>query len=153
MILFLPKNRALYCSMEKYPIKLQLKLDWSEMDMFGHINNVSYFKYIQASRVNYWEQIGLDKLHGQIKIGPMLASTSCQFKKPLFYPGNIVVEASVVFMKTSSFGIRHRILDSSGKVAATADDIIVMYDFVSNKTIEIPQDMRKKVEQLEEKQF
>lgn len=148
------KNHALYCSMELYPLKLKLRLDWSEMDLFGHINNVSYFKYVQASRVNYWEHIGLDKkLHGQMKIGPMLASTSCQFKKPLFYPGDIAIEASVVFMKTSSFGIRHRIIDGSGEIAATADDIIVMYDFAANKTIEIPLELRKKVEQLEQKAF
>jgi acyl-CoA thioester hydrolase len=139
--------------MEKYPVKLQLRLDWSEMDLFGHINNVSYFKYVQASRVNYWEQMGLTRLQAQMKIGPMLASTSCQFKKPLFYPGDITVEASVVFMKTSSFGIRHRILDNSGEVAATADDIIVMFDFATHKTIEIPEELRKKAEELEGKVF
>jgi len=40
--------------MSVFPSKLPIRIDWSEMDLFGHVNNVMYFKYIQASRVNYW---------------------------------------------------------------------------------------------------
>ncbi len=43
-----------------FPSKLNIRLDWSEMDMFGHINNVMFFKFMQASRVNYWE---MSKFH------------------------------------------------------------------------------------------
>ena len=81
--------------MNNFPVKLNLRLDWSEMDMFGHINNVAYFKYIQASRVNYWEQTILAKLFKNNNIGPILPSTGCQFKLPLFYPGNIIVQARI----------------------------------------------------------
>lgn len=136
-----------------FPIKLPLRLDWSEMDLFGHINNVSYFKYIQASRVNYWESIGLTQLHTEMKLGPILASTSCNFLKPLFYPGNIIVEASISFIKKTSFGIRHQILDSDNEVAATADDVIVLYDFIKNEKVAMPTDLRQKIETLEQRSF
>jgi acyl-CoA thioester hydrolase len=134
-----------------FPIKLPLRLDWSEMDMFGHINNVSYFKYIQASRVNYWGSIGLTQLHSEMKLGPILASTSCNFLKPLFYPGDIVVEASVSFIKNTSFGIRHQILNSNNELAATADDVIVLYDFIQNEKVAMPLDLRQKIEALEQR--
>src|ERR1700722_16166599 len=91
-----------------YPLKIKLRLDWSEMDMFGHINNVMFFKFMQASRVNYWEASKFDSDFKTKKIGPLLVSSSCQFKKPLFYPGNITIEARVDFIKNSSFGISHR---------------------------------------------
>ncbi|RYD59103.1 MAG: acyl-CoA thioesterase [Sphingobacteriales bacterium] len=136
-----------------FPVCLPLRLDWSEMDMFGHINNVSYFKYIQASRVNYWEQIGLTQLHGEMKLGPILASTSCNFLKPLFFPGNIILQASISFIKTTSFGIRHQILNDKSEVAATADDVIVLYDFVKNEKVAMPADLRLKIELLEGRSF
>lgn len=72
--------------MSHYPVKLQLRIDWSEMDLFGHVNNVAYFKYIQAARVNYWEISMLSKLFSEMKLGPILLSTGCQFIRPLFYP-------------------------------------------------------------------
>jgi acyl-CoA thioester hydrolase len=139
--------------MYNYPVKLNLRLDWSEMDMFGHINNVSYFKFVQASRVNYWEAIGLTQLHNNMQIGPMLASTACNFKQPLFYPGNIVVEASVSFIKNTSFGIEHRILNADGGVAATAQDVVVLFNFQTNEKQPMPDSIRKRIEELEGRQL
>ena len=136
-----------------YPSKLPLRLDWSEMDLFGHINNVMYFKFIQASRVHYWELSGLSQLHSEVKKGPMLASCSCQFRKPLFYPDNITVQASVSFIKNTSFGIHHQILNSKGEVAAEADDVVVMYDFTANEKMPVPDDFRRKVEEMEGRSF
>ena len=96
-----------------FPFSLTLRLDWSEMDLYGHINNVSYFKYLQASRVNYWEQIGMERWFRDEQIGPTLASTHCDFRNPLHYPGNIIVRASVVEMRQTSFSIYHQIMNDS----------------------------------------
>jgi len=139
--------------MHHFPVKLPLRLDWSEMDLFGHINNVAYFKYIQASRVNYWELTWLAASFSQTKIGPILLSTTCQFLKPLHYPGDIVVEARLEFMKTTSFGIHHRIIDASGTVAAEAHDVIVNYDFNKNEKTPISAEFRSAAERIEGKTF
>lgn len=135
------------------PVQLNLRLDWSEMDMFGHINNVSYFKYVQASRVNYWETIGLTQMHSNMRVGPMLASTSCNFKQPLFYPGNITVLAEISFMKNTSFGIRHRILNDDGGLCAEADDVVVLFDFTKHEKVQIPDDLRQKISAIEGRTF
>lgn len=139
--------------MSDFPVKLSLRLDWSEMDMLGHINNVSYFKYIQASRVNYWERIGLNSDFKSSPTGPLLLSTGCRFIKALVYPGNITVQASVSFIKNTSFGIRHQLLNEAGELAAEADDVIVMFDFSKNEKIPVSAELRKQIEQLEGKDF
>jgi len=133
----------------RYPVSLPLRLDWSEMDMFGHINNVSYFKYIQASRVNYWELCGFQQSYTATQVGPMLLSTGCRFIQPLFYPGNIVVQASVSFMKNTSFGIRHQVLNDKGELCAEAEDVIVVFDFRNNTKVPISAELRKSIETLE----
>lgn len=136
-----------------FHVKLTLRLDWSEMDMFGHINNVMFMKFIQASRVNYWEKIGIDQDFRKTGIGPMLASTSCQFKKPLFYPGNILVEASVISIGNTSFKLNHRIWDQKGELAATGEDVVVLFDFNKNEKVVIPEEIRKMIEKIESNQF
>ncbi len=103
---------------EILPVALSLRIDWSEMDLFGHVNNVSFFKYIQASRVNYWEQSGISKLFAEEKQGPILASVNCNFIQPLFYPGNILIKAQIEFMKTTSFGLHHQIFNNKQELAA-----------------------------------
>lgn len=139
--------------MNIYPMKLELRIDWSELDLFGHVNNVAYFKYVQASRINYWDKIGMKKLYEETKIATMLASTSCNFIKPLFYPGNITLQASVDFIKNTSFGIHHQIINDKNEIAAEAQDIVVMFDFNKNEKILIPDVLRKKIEELEKTKY
>ena len=139
--------------MENFPVKLPLRIDWSEMDLFGHVNNVSYFKYVQAARVNYWEVSMLTQLFDEKKIGPILLSTSCQFKIPLFYPGNIIVESRIEFIKNTSFGIHHRILNEQGEIAAEAHDVIVTYDFNKNEKVPVSDEFRRSVAGIEGKEF
>ena len=135
--------------MEHFPVKLPLRIDWSEMDLFGHINNVAYFKYIQAARVNYWEITKLAADFDKTRIGPILLSTSCQFIKPLFYPGNIVVESRIEFIKITSFGIHHRVLNEQNEVAAEAHDVIVTFDFRKNEKVPVSEEFRRSVETIE----
>lgn len=133
-----------------FPIKLPLRIDWSEMDLFGHVNNVSYFKYIQASRVNYWEAAGLTDFR-ETHIGPILLSTGCQFIKPLHYPGSIIIQARIEFIKNTSFGIHHQILNDQGDICAEAHDVIVMYDFKKNEKVAVSEGFREKVREIEGK--
>src|SRR6478609_8791472 len=136
-----------------FPVSLQLRIDWSELDYFAHVNNVSFFKYLQAARVNYWDEIGLTQSHRETNLGPLLASCKCDFKLPLYYPGQILIRSSVDFIKTTSFGIRHQILNDQNQLAAEAQDVLVMFDFNHNKKIPIPDSLRKKIEELEGRSF
>ena len=139
--------------MEGYNTELTLRIDWSEMDLFNHVNNVSYFKYIQAARVNYWEVIGLSYMHNNSNTGPILASTSCQFKQPLFYPGSITICTKVGFVKTTSFSLQHFILNDKGEIAAEAEDVIVLYNFTMHEKCPIPIPILQEIELREKKKF
>ena len=136
-----------------FPVSLSLRLDWSELDLYGHINNVAYFKYLQASRVNYWERIGMDSLHEARGIGPVLAATQCDFRKPLHYPGSITVRASITEMRHTSFSIHHHILNSEGQIAAEGRDVVVLYDYSKGAKEAIPEPIRRLVEAIEGRTF
>jgi acyl-CoA thioester hydrolase len=132
-----------------FPVQLNLRIDWSDMDYFGHVNNVSYFRYVQAARVNYWEQIGLNQSHKETNIGPMLASCKCDFKRPLFFPGTVTIRSGVDFIKNTSFGISHQLYDQNGDLVAEALDIIVLFDFNLNIKQEISEILRSNIEAVE----
>ena len=137
----------------RFPVSLDLRLDWSELDAFGHINNVMYFKYLQASRVNYWEKMGLAVLDQNVSIGPLLASTQCSFRKPLYYPGTIKIQVSVEFIKNTSFGLYHQILNEKGELAAEGHDVVVLYDYKTLEKVIVPDDLRAIIEALEGRSY
>ena len=84
--------------------------------------------------------------------GPILASTSCQFVKPLFYPGEITIFSRVSSVKNSSFSIQHKILNDWNEIAAEAIDIIVFYDFNANTKLKLSNEIRESIEMLENKE-
>ncbi|MEY2828402.1 MAG: hypothetical protein RIQ33_260 [Bacteroidota bacterium] len=132
-----------------FKVNMQIRLDWSEMDLYGHINNVMYFKYLQASRVNYWTMMGIDKNFKTTNIAPILASAKCDFKKPLHFPGNIIVQAKLDFIKNSSFGIIHQIINEQHEIVAIGNDVMVMYDFSKNEKVLFPDDLKLFIESKE----
>jgi acyl-CoA thioester hydrolase len=128
---------------------LKLRIDWSELDLFGHVNNVQFFKFIQSARVNYWELIGLYKMLMEEKIGPLLASAECQFKKPLYYPGEIKINTRLNFIKNTSFGLEYRLLNDAGDIVAEAHDVMVLWDFNQDVKCIIPDKLRDAIWEIE----
>jgi len=110
-------------------------------------------KYVQAARVNYLELVDLMPLQTEQKIGPILASTNCQFRKPLFYPGQVTVYSTVDSIKNTSFRIQHTVYNDQHEISAEALDIIVFYDFNKNTKLAIPEAIRRKIEALENQDF
>ena len=103
--------------------------------------------------MNYWEAAGMEKLREVYGIGPMLAATTCDFKKPLHYPGTIIIRASVVEMRRTSFSILHRITDEEERLAAEGRDVIVLFNYRKGVKETIPADLRQLVETMEGRAF
>lgn len=137
--------------MNDFPSKLELRIDWSEVDQFGHVNNLAILKYVQAARVNYLEQVGLMKSQAEKKIGPVLASINCQYRKPLFFPGQVTVYSRVKWIKNTSFGMQHQVFNEQNELAAEAEDVIVFFDFHLNVKMTISDELRGIIERLEKK--
>src|SRR5690349_7771009 len=118
--------------------KITLRIDWSQTDSFGHVNNVMFMKYAQAARLNFVENIGLMTMHRKEKIGFMVAEVNCKFKKELHFPGYVTITTKVAFIKTTSFSLEHTIANSDGETVAIASDVLVVFDFNKNEKCPIP---------------
>ncbi len=132
--------------MEDYATSIKLRIDWSETDALGHINNLAIQKYTQTARVHLLEVAGLMQLYEMTKKGPIIASIKCQFRKPLFYPGEVFVYSKVGTIKNTSFEILHTVCNEKSETVAESTDIIVYFDFIKSHKLSIPDDIREKLE-------
>lgn len=126
------------------------KVDWSDLDLFGHVNNVSFFKFIQSARVNFCEKIGLITINEKDKPGFIVASTSCDFLNPLNYQETILVKTKVKRISNSSFELEHSIQTKDKKEIATGKDILVVFDYSKNQKVVIDSDLKEKIERFGE---
>jgi len=131
--------------MSENVVELNIKLDWSEMDLFGHINNVAYFKYVQSARVNYLESVGINTADPENKLSFAVAASSCNFKQPLYFPGEIVVKTKTDWIKNTSLQLTHLICNQKNQISAEAIDVIVLFDYATQKKVNIPDTVRQKI--------
>ena len=131
--------------MDGHCTSLDLRIDWSDLDAFRHVNNLAILRYAQSARVHWMESLGLMQSQAEEGIGAVLASTNVQFRKQLFYPGEVTVETRLDLVKNTSFHLRHRILDAQGGLVAESHDVLVMIDFRSNAKLGIPPALRERM--------
>lgn len=129
--------------LSEYKLSLDLRIDWSDLDMYKHVNNLTFNKFMQTGRVNFWEATGLGKTFEETNRGPMLVSTHCDFKKSLYYPGMATVKTKLAYLKNSSFALDHLILNENNEICAEGRDVAVCFDFNTEETYRIPEDLRE----------
>lgn len=131
-----------------YKLSVEIRVDWSDLDIYEHVNNVSYMRFLQSGRVNFWEASGVYEYYRKSNQGTMLVSTKCDFKKSLFYPGKAIIKTKLDFIGNTSFGLKHIILNENGELCAEGNDVIVCFDFDKKKTFPVPDWLRDSFSKL-----
>lgn len=136
--------------LQGFPAIIEIPVAWGEMDSFGHVNNIIYFRYFESGRLDYFEKIGYLDLVKTEGIGPILASTQCRFRFPLTFPDTISVGTRVSDIQEDRFLMHYRVVSHThNKVAADGEGLIVSYDYNKNQKTPIPEKILGKFEELE----
>jgi len=124
----------------KFPMVLSQELIWSDMDSFQHINNAVYLRYFEDVRIAYFEKLKVIEHKHATQIGPILASTSCNFRAPLTYPDTIQIATSVEEVGRKRFKMKYLVYSERLKrLAAEGEGLIVYYDYEQGRSCEIPE--------------
>lgn len=135
-----------------YPAHLVVSLDipvaWGEQDAFGHVNNVVYFRYFESVRMLFLERIGVLRSHAEDQVGVILASTRCDFLKPVVWPQRLTVRTGCSHIGTTSFTMDYLITNEAGGSVAKGTSVQVMYDYRSSAKVAVPLSIRNAITQL-----
>ena len=135
--------------LKDFPVIVKIPIAWGDMDAFGHVNNIRYFKYFESARIKYFEDIGLADIMHQSNIGPILASTSAKFIKPVVYPDTISVGTRITSLKENNFSMDYLIESKKIGVVAIGEAVIVIIDYKSSQKAPLPLSVEKKILQLQ----
>lgn len=135
---------------QKYPIRIELPIQWGDMDAFNHVNNVMYFKYFESVRIAYFEAIGVLNNNDKDYVAPILAETSCRYKMPLNYPDQISVGASIIEQHTFGFLMEYAIYSQQlKKITSIGTGRVVMLNYSNHQKVAVSKDLLEKINQVE----
>lgn len=133
--------------LQGFPVTVTMDIAWGEMDAFGHVNNVVYFRYFENARIEYLQRIAFAEARG---IGPILASTHCRFRRPLTFPDRLQVGIRTTEIGDDRFTIEYRLVSQRlGEIAAEGGGVVVSYDYQSARKTPLPAEVRTAIEELE----
>ncbi len=132
-----------------FPVTVELPVLWGDMDAFGHVNNTVFFRYFECARIAYFDEIGYVAVMEEQGVGPILAETSCRFRRPLKYPDRVVVGARVSTVGEDRFTMEYRIWSEHwGGVAGKGEGLIVSFDYRANKRVPLPDSIVAAIERV-----
>jgi acyl-CoA thioester hydrolase len=134
-----------------YKVFYSLTTRWSDNDIYGHINNVTYYSYFDTAANNFLiNHCGLDIHHG--KVIALVVSSGCEYLAPITFPEKIDVGLRIDRLGNSSVHYSLGIFKSKEEQACSFGHFIhVFVDRQSKKPITIPDSMRKGMERIEVK--
>ena len=138
--------------MHPFKHKTPIQLRFKDGDIMGHVNNANHLTYIELARTKYFEDVvGADSKWSQQQ-GIILAHISIDYKAPLFIHDKVFVYTHCSKLGKKSIELSWVIVrekKSVEEIIAQGVAVLVCYDYTNEKTIEIPQEQRKKIEQFE----
>jgi len=137
-----------------FPVTLELPVQWGEMDALKHVNNARFFTWFESARIAYFDRLripGAGATVGLGEIGPILASTSCDFLRPVAYPGVVRVGARVSEIGNSSLRMEYAVerTDAPEDLCARGSSVVVLVRYVTLEKVRVPDEMRAGIAAME----
>jgi acyl-CoA thioester hydrolase len=123
---------------ERIPIR------WGDMDAMGHVNNTVYFRYMEQARIGWFDAL-VPEQEAWTSTGIVIANASCNFKRPMTYPGIVEVRLFVGAPGGSSVPTYYD-LAVDEIVYADGAATVVFIDMAKQKAVRIPEDIRRRLQ-------
>ena len=134
----------------KYPVRIELPVQWGDMDAFNHVNNAMYFKYFESVRIAYFEKLGVMGKASKDNVAPILAETSCRFKYPLNFPDTILVGSSIIENHSHGFLMEYGVYSKQlEKITSVGTGRIVLLNYATHEKVKVNDELLNKIAHLE----
>ncbi|MGA9749243.1 MAG: thioesterase family protein [Nocardioides sp.] len=104
---------------------------FSDVDVYGHVNNVKYFEYYQEARIDF---LAVMRAADEPHLATVLARIDVDYKRPiLFRPEPYDVHTRVSHVGTSSYRLDSEIRDGE-RLLSKATAVLVAFDLNAQRS-------------------
>ncbi|MDQ3690088.1 MAG: acyl-CoA thioesterase [Chloroflexota bacterium] len=130
-----------------------LQVRFRDIDAFGHVNNAVFFSYVELARIRYLLDV-LQPETGFDRLPLILARVELDYRSPITFGEEVLVETRVDRIGRTSFGMSHRMtIEADGRLAGDVQTVLVTYDYASAQPIPLPDDWRRRIGEHEARSF
>ena len=133
-----------------FKVVVPIVVQWGDADMLAHINNIVFFRWYETARIEYFQRIGLWESEKPLRVGPILASISCNFRQQVSFPDTVRVGCRVTRIGRSSMTLEYKVYsEAQEQLVADGESVVVCFDYAKNESHPVPDPIRTAIETLE----
>ncbi len=115
---------------------------WHDNDLYGHVNNVTYYSYFDSAVNAYLIEVGGLDIHGGAVVG-FVVSSSCDYFASIAFPERIEIGLRVGKLGNSSVQYELAVFKAGEDEACAAGRFVhVFVERQSNRPVTIPEPLR-----------
>lgn len=148
----MPTNQSVPEPLRSYPVRVPIPVAWGDMDAFQHVNNTVFFRYFETVRLAYFTRVRAMEAMEATGVGPILAETSCRFRRPLTFPDTVIAAARVALdsMTEDRYVMEYLLWsETQATVAGSGMGVLVSYDYDASQRAPLPESVRAAIVALE----
>lgn len=122
----------------RHLITVPLSVRWGDMDAFNHVNNSVYATYLEEVRLRWFATLNGPWVSPDM--GPVVASMRIEFRQPIEWPEELIVELLCDRVGRSSLSLPFRMVSAkdSGRLYAEGSTVLVWIDRQTGKSVALP---------------
>lgn len=132
--------------------KCSITIRFVDIDAFNHVNNAHYLTFAEQARMSYFQEVFEDSIDWKSK-GLILANANIDYKAPVYLNDSIYIYIRCSAIGTKSFSMEYLLVhEESGKppvLKALMKTVLVAYDYVNNRSIEVLEDWKNRINKYE----
>ncbi|MEO4052037.1 thioesterase family protein [Solibacillus sp. CAU 1738] len=112
---------------EEFQFSVDVKVRFSETDMYGHLNNTVPFTYFEFARIEYFKSLGLMSEWASTNGDniPVVADLQCDYLQQVFFDEELQIYVKTAKVGTSSIDIHYVAKNDKGHPVFTGRGTIV----------------------------
>ncbi|HPH97498.1 MAG TPA: thioesterase family protein [Anaerolineaceae bacterium] len=136
---------------ETFKYYVPILIRYNDIDAQWHVNNARAISFIEQARMSYLKHLGLWDAESFQDLGLIVADVHASYIAPIKYNQSIRVGVRVQRLGNKSMTFDYQIEDKdTHAVLVKAETVMVAYDYHTLKSIEVPENWRKKILAYEE---
>ncbi|MGE7779575.1 acyl-CoA thioesterase [Peribacillus sp. NPDC097264] len=138
-----------------FSFKHEIKVRFSETDMFGHLNNTVPFTYFEEARIEYFNSMGfmVDWSSAESDEIPVVADLQCDYIQQVFFNEQLTIHVKAAHVGNSSVDIHYMGTKEDGTICLTGRGTVVQVSKTTGKPVPLAEEMKKWMSKTSVKQL
>lgn len=118
----------------------EIVVRFGECDGLGHVNNGTYFTYMEDARMDVFRLFNPTLELGKWNL--IVASTHCDFLQQVTYAETLKIYTWIGKIGNSSFAVEHALQNGRGEWVARGQATLIAYDYAAKKSVPLWDEVR-----------